>query len=145
LNSIISILVLYNQFLLTQIRQLLLFIARNIPLKQKYDTTSPKYNKFTVDRLPVIKQFKKLDYKQLLIDYKAKHGKKLRPIKPRSARNTVSSDIVCPRCCAPHSYLYDNTGGRGQLWCKVCDFKFNKQKKDFMATAFVCPYCGKNL
>jgi len=56
LNSIISVLVAYNQFLLAQIHQILLFIVKNIPIKSsKYDATNPKYNKLTVDRLPVIK------------------------------------------------------------------------------------------
>ena len=76
MNSIISVLVAYNQLLLTQIHQLLIFIAKNIPLKSpKYDATSPKYNKFTVDKLPVIKKFEKLDYKELLQEYKSKYGK----------------------------------------------------------------------
>ena len=144
MNSIISGLIAYNQFLLTQIRQLLLFIVRNIPLKPKYDTISPKYNKFTVDRLPIIKQPEKLDYKQLLRDYNAKHGKELKPVKSR-VKNPVSVDVVCHHCGAPHSYLYDNTGGRGQLWCKVCGLRFNKEKKDFKIGALVCPYCGRLL
>ena len=67
MSTIISILVTYNQLLLSQINQLLLFIAKNIPLKKsKYDITSPKYKKLTVDKLPIIKTFEKLDYKQLL-------------------------------------------------------------------------------
>ena len=44
---------------------------KNIPLKAaKYDTTSPKYKKLTVDKLPIIKTFETLDYKQLLNEYK---------------------------------------------------------------------------
>jgi transposase-like protein/predicted RNA-binding Zn-ribbon protein involved in translation (DUF1610 family) len=144
-NSIISILVLYNQFLLKQIRQLLLFIAKNIPLKEsRQDINSPKYNKLIVDRLPVIKQLEKLDYKQLLRDYKSQHGKDLKPVKSRG-KNPVPSDVVCHRCDAPHTYLYDNTGGRGQLWCKVCGLKFSKDKKDFKIGALACPYCGRIL
>jgi hypothetical protein len=45
LNSIISFLIVYNQFLLKQIRQLLLFIAKNIPLKDSKDNSSPHYTK----------------------------------------------------------------------------------------------------
>jgi hypothetical protein len=58
-----------------------LFIINNIPLKPpKYDITSqknnsPKYNRFNVDNLPVIKMFKELDYKQLQVGYKAIPGK----------------------------------------------------------------------
>lgn len=145
LNSIISVLVLYNQFLLKQIRLLLLFIVKNIPAKPpKQDITSPKYCKFTVDRLPVIKQPEKFDYKQLLSEYRSKHGKDLKPVKSR-LKNPVPADVVCHRCGAPHSYLYDNTGGRGQLWCKVCGLRFNKDKKDFKIGALVWPYCGRIL
>ncbi|TLN00242.1 DDE-type integrase/transposase/recombinase [bacterium] len=145
MNSIISGLIAYNQFLVAQIRQLLLFIARNIPLKlSKYDTTSPKYNKFTVDKLPVIKQPEKLDYKLLLSEYKATHGRELKPIKPRG-NNPVPPDVVCHRCGAPHTFLYDNTGGRGQFLCKVCALRFDKDKTDFKIGALVCPYCGHIL
>ncbi|MBU3188290.1 hypothetical protein K9O30_02760 [Clostridium bowmanii] len=69
MSTIISILVKYNQLLLSQINQLLIFIAKNIPLsKPKYDITSPKYNKHAVDKVPIIKIFKRLDYKQLLTE-----------------------------------------------------------------------------
>jgi transposase-like protein/uncharacterized protein YbaR (Trm112 family) len=145
LNSIISILVAYNQFLLAQINQLLLFILKNINLKSKSRANlSPKYNKFTVDKLPVIKPFNKLDYKHMLQEYQSLHGKELKPIKSRSAV-PVPVDIVCPRCGAPHSYIYDNTGGRGQLLCKVCKLPFSRNKSDFKPLTFVCPYCGHPL
>jgi transposase-like protein/rubredoxin len=145
LNSIISLLVIYNQFLIKQIHQLLLFIVKNIPLKSpKQDITSPKYNKYTVDTLPVIKKFEKLNYKQLLEEYKSTHGKELKPIKSRS-QTPVPDDVICPRCGAPHTYIYDNTGGRGQLLCKVCSLRFNRDKKDFNPITLVCPYCGHAL
>lgn len=145
MSSIITVLIAYNQFLLAQIHQLLLFIAKNIPLKSpKYDISSPKYNKLNVDKLPIIKQPEQLDYILLLADYKSKHGKDLKPVNSRS-RNPVPADTVCHRCGAPHSYLYDNTGGRGQFECKVCGLRFNKDKTDFKIGALVCPYCGHIL
>jgi len=131
--------------LLAQIHQLLVFIAKNIPLNSsKYDTISPKYNKYTIDKMPVIKHFKPLDYKQLLKEYKDSNGKELRPIKSRG-KNPVPESFVCPRCGAPHTYLYDNTGGRGQICCKVCGQHFSKNKSDFKPVVFVCPYCGHTL
>ena len=144
MNSIISVLVLYNQFLISQIHKLLLFIAKNIPLKPKYDVTSPKYQKFTVDKLPVIKKYEQLNYLLLLDDYKTKRGKELNPVKSRKDK-AVDDCCVCPRCGAPHQYLYDNAGGRGQLWCKVCDLRFTKTKTDFKPITLVCPYCGHTL
>lgn len=145
MNSIITFLIAYNQFLISQIHQLLIFIAKNIPLKfPKYDITSPKYNKFTVDKLPVIKKPKKLNYILLLEEYQHKHGKSLKPVKSRGG-NPVPTNCICPRCGAPHSYLYDNTGGRGQLLCKVCKFTFNKDKTELKSSTLLCPYCGHTL
>ncbi len=143
LNSIIPFLIAYNQFLISQIYQLLIFIAKNIPLKPpKLDLSSPKYKKYTVDKLPVVKTIDKLNYKHLLKDYFIQHGKELKPIK-RRGNNSVPSDTVCPRCGAPHQYIYDNTGGRGQYLCKVCSFRFNKAKS--FDTFLACPYCGHAL
>ncbi len=145
MDSIITVLIAYNQILLAQIRKLLLFIVKNIPLKaSKYDITSPKYQKFVVDKLPVIKKHEELNYILLLDDYRTKHGKELKPVKSRSDK-AVDGTCVCPRCGAPHQYLYDNTGGRGQLWCKVCDLRFTKTKIDFKPITLICPYCGHTL
>jgi transposase-like protein len=145
LNSIISVLVAYNQFLLSQINNLLLFIVKNIPLTvPKHDITSPKYNKLVIDKLPIIKEPEKLDYKVLLAEHKALRGKILKPVNSRGA-NVVPAGTLCRRCGAPHIYLYDNTGGRGQLWCKVCGLKFNRLKKDPSPLSFYCPYCNTML
>ena len=53
-----------------QISWLLLFISKYIPLKQWAfdDSRSPKYEKFKVDKLPVIIKFEKQDYR-FLLDY----------------------------------------------------------------------------
>lgn len=145
MNSIITVLIAYNQFLLLQINKLLVFIAKNIPLNpDKYDITSPKYNKYAIDKLPVLKYFNPLDYKKLLIEYRNSHGKELKPVNLRG-KHPIPEGTVCPRCGAPHSFLYDNTGGRGQIWCKVCDLHFSRYKNDFKPVTFVCPYCGHSL
>jgi len=145
LNSIITVLIAYNQFLLTQINKLLLFIAKNIPLNtSKSSFTSPKYNKYTVDKAPIIKHFDRFDYKKLLAEYELSHGKVLKPVKTRG-NNPVPASFVCPRCGAPHKYLYDNTGGRGQLLCKVCGLRFSRQKTEFKPVVFICPHCGHTL
>ncbi|MHB8065088.1 MAG: hypothetical protein ACYDG2_21140 [Ruminiclostridium sp.] len=131
--------------LLLQIHHLLVFIAKNIPLRSsKYDFKSPKYSKYNIDKAPIIKHFERLDYKQILSEYHFSIGKELKPINSRG-KNPVPATFTCPRCGAPHNYLYDNTGGRGQLLCKVCDFRFNKQKAEFEPVVFICPYCGHAL
>ena len=76
--------------------------------------------------MPIIHVPEKKDYKQLLEQYIKEHGKPLKPIKSRG-KNPVPDDVHCPCCNAPHDYIYDNTGGRGQFWCKVCDTHFNRQ------------------
>ena len=145
MNSIITLLIAYNQILLLQIQKLLVFIAKNIPLNaSKYDFKSPKYNKYTIDKAPIIKHFERFDYKQLLSEYLYSNGKELKPVKSRG-KNPVPDSFICPRCGAPHNYLYDNTGGRGQLLCKVCDFRFSRQKSEFKPVVFICPYCGHTL
>lgn len=122
-----------------------MFIAKNIPLKPKDNSLfSPKYSKLIIDKLPVIKTFEKKDYKQILKTYLEENGKPLKPIKSRGG-NPVPKDIVCPRCNAPHEFLYDNTGGRGQISCKVCKTNFSKNKTDFTPTTITCPYCGHAL
>ena len=57
--SIITYLLLYNQYLIKIIYSLLLFIAKYIPLKQLAfdDSNSPEYQKFKVDKLPTILKF----------------------------------------------------------------------------------------
>ncbi|SFH95013.1 hypothetical protein SAMN05192551_104273, partial [Tindallia magadiensis] len=54
MNSIITYLLLIIQYQNQQIRWLLLFISKYIPLKQwaHDDVHSPKYQKFKTDKLP---------------------------------------------------------------------------------------------
>ena len=67
MDSIITYLLIYNQYLIKIIYQLIGFIAQHIPLKQMQfdDSNSPKYQKFKVDKLPIIKRFEQVDYKLL--------------------------------------------------------------------------------
>ena len=105
---------------------------------------SPKYNKLKVDSLPIIKVHEKKDYKLLLQQYLTEHDKPLKPIKSRG-KHPVPSDVHCPCCNAPHEYIYDNTGGRGQFLCKVCDTHFNRQNYMDNPSELCCPHCGKAL
>ena len=104
MNSIITYLIMYNQYLLRQISILLLFIAKHIPLKQWAfdDSNSPKYQKFKVDKLPKIFIAEPIDYQLLLAYYQHKYGITVKPIKHRS-QNIIPETVVCPRCGAPLS------------------------------------------
>ncbi|MTK11984.1 MAG: DDE-type integrase/transposase/recombinase [Clostridiaceae bacterium] len=146
MNSIITYLFLYNQYLLKIIYQLLLFIAKYIPLKQWAfeDSHSPEYQKFKVDKLPKIMRFEKVDYQLLLAYYKHKYNKLTRPVQRRNGK-TIPKNIVCPKCGAPHHYIYDNNGDRGQYQCKVCGQNFNENNHAIKPIIFICPYCGQTL
>ncbi len=77
--DIIHYLLSFIQYQHQQICWLLIFICRYIPLKQWAfdDSHSPKYQKFKVDELPVIKTFIKQDWQFLLEYYQWKYHKLL--------------------------------------------------------------------
>ena len=145
MNSIITYLLWYNQYLLKQISILLLFIAKYIPLKQWAfdDSHSPNYQKFKVDKLPKIFNPEPVDYQLLLAYYKHKYDKTVTPVKRRSEQSAVSETTVCPRCGAPYQYIYKNNGSKGQHQCKVCGELFNETNIYNRPLALRCPYCGQ--
>lgn len=148
MSSIITYLILYNQYLLKQINQLLLFIAKYIPLKQwaHDEIHSPKYQKFKTDKLPIIRRFEKQDYAFLLDYYLWKYEKPLRPVQSQKGKpHNVPADTICPRCGAPHQFIYDNNGGQGQFKCKVCGQTFVTGEKVASPLVLICPYCGHTL
>ena len=89
MDSIITYLIAYNQYLITVIGELLLFIVQYIPLKQMVfdDSNSPEYQKFKVDKLPTILKFEKVDYKLLLAYYKHKYNKTVKPVQRRNGKS----------------------------------------------------------
>jgi len=148
MSPIISYLLIYNQYLLKQIYQLTLFIAKFIPLKQWAfdDSHSPAYQKFKTDKLPIIKKFIKQDYLFLLQYYLWKYSEVLKPVQAHKNKpRTVPQTTVCPLCGAPHQYLYDNNGGQGQYQCKVCGQTFISGKHITSPFILMCPYCGHVL
>ena len=75
MNSIITYLLIQNQYLLQIISYLCNFICKFKPLKQFIfdDSNSPDYQKFKTDKLPVIKKFEKHDFRFLLAYYQWKY------------------------------------------------------------------------
>ena len=144
MDSIITYLFLYNQYLLKVISQLLLFISKNIPLKQLAfeDSRSPKYQKFKVDKLPTIIKHEVVDYQLLLAYYRHKYNKTVTPVKHKSEKTKVSEAVSCPRCGAPHEYIYNNNGSKGQCNCKVCSELFSEVKPQNRLITLRCPYCN---
>ena len=146
MDSIITYLIAYNQYLITIIGELLLFIVQYIPLKQMVfdDSNSPEYQKFKVDKLPTILKFEKVDYKLLLAYYKHKYNKNVKPVQRRNGKS-IPKKIKCPKCGAPHEYIYDNNGNKGQFKCKICQLPFKETNYATKPIVFICPYCGATL
>ena len=146
MDSIITYLLIYNQYLIKTIYQLLMFISKHIPLKQMSfdDSNSPEYQKFKVDKLPKILRFEKVDYILLLAYYKHKYNKTVSPVQRRNGKS-IPENTKCPKCGAPHEYIYDNNGSRGQFQCKVCGLTFKETNYATKPLVFICPYCGATL
>lgn len=146
MRYIIQQLWLYNQYLLKTVKYLLNFISKYIPLKQLVhdDSSSPKYQKFKTDKLPIIIKQEKQDYRFLLDYYKWRYSKTITPVKRRK-QTSIPENTVCPRCSAPFPYLYDNNGGHGECQCKICGHTFVSGKKAGTSLRLLCPYCSHSL
>lgn len=145
MNNIITVLLLYIQIQAKIIFYLMCALFSKGSIRKYYDEPVKKpYRKLAVDTMPIIKTLEKLDYKQLISNHLKKTGKPITPIKRRKA-SPVPESMVCPRCGAPHDYLYDNTGGKGQYLCKVCKCTFNKKNHYLKNLIFLCPHCGRTL
>ena len=144
MSSIIGYLYDIIQYQYKQICWLILFICKYIPLKQwaHDDIHSPKYQKFTTDPLPLINTFQKQDWEFLLKYYFWKYGKRVKPVGRRN-EITVPEDTICPRCGAPHHYLYDIRHGDRRYRCKICWITFVEHKDT--SIRLLCPYCGHSL
>ena len=127
MDSIITYLLIYNQYLITIIGELLLFISQHIPLKQMIfdDSNSPEYQKFKVDRLPTILKFEKVDYKLLLAYYKHKYNKTLKPVQRRNGKS-IPKKTKCPKCGAPHEYIYETMAIKVSLSVKFVNLHLKK-------------------
>jgi len=144
--TIIDFLLVYIQYLEKNIAMLLQLIIKYVPLRQMAydDSHSPEYQKLKTDKLPIIIKFEKQDYEFLLEYYLWKYKEPCKPVIRRNGRD-VSEDTVCPRCNAPHEYIYDNNGGRGEYKCKVCGQCFANGVNVTTPLVLACPYCGKML
>ena len=107
---------------------------------------SKGYHHLKVDNLPIIEVLVKFDYQKLIADYQKENGKALKPIRRhKNSKNKVPESVTCPRCGAPHVYLYDNTDGRGQYLCKVCNTNFNDKNRFSKTVIFKCPHYSRTL
>ena len=105
-----------------------------------------EFVKLTVDPLPIFGEppvVKKWQYTELIEKYRFEHGKILKPVRRRSGI-IPPAEAICPHCGAPSDYVYDNNGGRGEYWCKVCNSKFSIRKTSRDDEPY-CPFCHSKL
>lgn len=145
MNSIILFLFDYIHVLHECIYYLLQFIMRTHSFRQwrHEELHSPKYQRYKTDQLPKVIQFYTHDYRFLIDYYFYKYGTNIKPI-IRKSKTTVTEDLCCPRCNAPHDYIYDNNGGKGQYTCKVCSQRFSKGVEP-KQLKLLCPHCNHTL
>jgi len=142
INYLLQIIVFQRQVIF-----MLCFLLFGKSFKPKQEKpTDKKYLKLSVDPLPIfgeppIKQV--WQYTVLLQNYLKEHGKELKPVRRRGGIS-VPKEAVCPYCGAPHDYVYDNNGGRGEYWCKVCNSKFAIKKPPKDDEPY-CPFCCSKL
>ena len=147
MQPIIYLLLTIIQYQQKQIRWLLLFIAKYIPLKQWAfdDAHSPKYQKFKTDELPKLVYSKhEWDWITLLEYYKQRYAKIIKPVSRRKECD-IHEDCKCPYCGAPMPYLYKNNGSKGQILCKICETCFSPDENRFIKQSLRCPYCNHSL
>ena len=151
-ESMLVNIILYLLQIIHQLYQqncwLINFICRYIPLKQwaYEDSHSPKYQKFKIDKLPLILNVEPWDYRDFMAYLQWRYPDD-RPIKPiiRRSECDISDDCKCPRCNAPKIYLYKNNGSKGQLQCKVCQNTFSPETTERSRLNLRCPYCSHSL
>ena len=145
--NIILYLLQLIQYQHEQICWFLNFICRYLPLRQWAfdDSHSPKYQKFKIDELPLITDFRQdWSFKDLIPYYEKRYGKKILPIRRRSSCD-ISDSCCRPRCDAPKPFLYKNNGSKRQLLCKVCDSLFSPDESRFYSIKLRCPHCSNTL
>jgi transposase-like protein len=111
----------------------------------KEEPVSLDYQKLVIDQPPIFETLEKLDYKVLLANHLHSKGKPLKPVSRRATSAQIPKNISCPRCMATSEYLYDNSGGRGQYECKVCDCHFHEKNRFHKQVILKCPHCLTHL
>lgn len=145
-DLIISFLLVYIQIQRKIIIYLVMLLTSKNIAPKKDNPISKKYQKLEIDPRPIIDIPEKLDYKKLITEYEKQNGKPLKPIRRhKNSKCSVPDNIICPKCNAPHDYLYDNNGGKGQFFCKICNHTFFEKTNFSKSPVYKCPFCKKTL
>ena len=107
------------QFILYQDKQIywiLSFICRSILFKQwTFDHShSPNYQKFKIDKLPIIKPYIRQDWQFLLEYYQWKYSKPGEPVQRHNGKS-ILEDTFSPLCGAFYHFIYDNNWKRSSV------------------------------
>jgi len=120
----------------------------DIKLRNYFQEKHPNYRSFYVDPEPPViaepSEPEVADYKQLLVEYRRRTGKELKPVRRHKKSQLPPHYARCERCNAPAKYLYANNGHKkSQLRCKVCNnlFPSHRIRKE-SNIRYRCPYCG---
>lgn len=129
----------------TNLIKMLSVLLISKPAKRKADEPVNKpYRKLAVDEMPIFEKILKGNYKHIIDGYFKKTGVLIKPVRHRKA-SSVPKDLRCPYCNAPHDYIYDNNGGKGQYLCKVCAAVFSHNNKPLRDVTLKCPHCHHTL
>lgn len=142
INKFLTQYIVYLHSLITAL--MVLVFGKGLSNLREDVPTKKDYRKMEVDALPIFENPQKLDYKELLQNYLTEHGKALKPVKAREGSKATPTNLICPVCNSPHSYIYDNNGGRGQYLCKICKNTF-KPNNYRLSVKIKCPHCNKAL
>lgn len=142
MNDIISYLLCLIQLQNNIIFYLIVCLGALKSSKNLDEPVNKPYRKLKVDDMPIFDKVKKYNHRVLLNNYKLENGKDLKPVK---SKFPVPEFIICPCCGAPHSYIYDNNGGKGQFQCKVCKSTFTRKNQFSKSVTLRCPHCNKAL
>jgi len=142
--KIIIFLITVIEYQTNLIKMLMVLVISKPAKRNEEEPVNKKYQRLSVDELPIFEKVLKGDYKHIIADHFSKTGIAIKPIKHRKT-SKVPKDLRCPYCNAPHEYLYDNNGGKGQFLCKVCTAVFNKKDKPLRDVVLKCPHCRSPL
>lgn len=124
----------------------ILLIGKTLAKPRIDEPVRKDFRKMQVDDLPILIPHEKLNHIELIQQYLETTGKVLKPVQRRKNRSvSIPVSQTCPRCDAPHPYLYANNGKGGQFLCKVCDLKFNPSNKYRFERTIQCPHCQRTL
>jgi len=126
------------------IKMLIVLVISKPTKRNGEEPVNKPYKKLSVDEMPIFEKTLKGNYKDIIADHMSKTMIMIKPIKHRTS-SKVPQNMRCPYCDAPHQYIYDNNGGKGQFLCKVCTAVFNKKDKPLRDVVLKCPHCRSHL